>query len=227
MAGVDRRTAKKAWEVGLHYPWAEKPIAQVIEEERKLARAMLGGAAVAAGGGAAPAPAPAGQTPATGGAPAGQPVPMRADPTAAAARNDSAAALAQEAMMVRGARGNVMSLMAMTTRMLRTVTPIWERWCTELTKDPEKANPELLLRIFRSLTMNSREQIAAGQLVMEMERAKLGDPEADEKNLPLDQAAEQITRAAIALQKAQAMGLSVVTGGAGQPGTEPVPSDKA
>lgn len=88
--GVDRRTAKKAFEEGLHYlPFAQKPIKLIIDEERIRARHQLG----------------AGREPTAA--------------EVQAAQDDAIRARADEARMVRVAKANVLGMLVVTAQLVK------------------------------------------------------------------------------------------------------------
>lgn len=121
LAGVHKRTAKKAWEQGLPYDWGRTPIREVIEGEQRQARALLAAGPVG-GGPPPPAAAPAND------AEVGEdgPRPKKESRAVLVARR-AVETRAQEAQLVDLTRSNVIVVTAISAQMYETAAKLAER----------------------------------------------------------------------------------------------------
>jgi hypothetical protein len=142
--GVDKRTARKCWFVGLGpaYRFGQRPVCELVREEKLAARAMLG----------AEAEAPSAEE-------------------VEAARKDHARSRADEARMLRVAKGNVLGVLAVTSQMVAGAVDLSKLVSKELKNfhDPMRA-----MRLMRDMSTMMRSGVEAVQLVMELERKALG-----------------------------------------------------
>lgn len=177
-AGVDRRTARRAWLTG----WGpDRPaMRDVIEKERVLARAELARESLA----------------------------ERARMAPALAADDAAHARAQEAQLVRLARGNAIALLGVSAQSLRGALKLSERLREEVESPPAGTPPMSATRAARLLGLVAQTMHRAavvGKLSMEMERIHLGEPtqvigiQAVPASVSIDDAREELAAAERAL----------------------------
>ena len=144
-AGVDRRTAKKAWEAGLPYSWGKTPIRQIVQAEQTAARARLEQSG--------PAVIPA--------------------ETAGLAQADAAKSREAEARMVRAARGNAIRLLEISSSMLRGGVEMAKKLEARLPALGDE-DIELASRILRDVAALTRTTAVVAAVVIKMENMVLG-----------------------------------------------------
>jgi hypothetical protein len=240
VADVDWRTAQKAWEVGLPYPFAVTPIRELLEAEQVQARAEALRRARAEG---VPPPPPPAAPLEPGVLP---PAPPRAELPAEQrqnARDHAAQARAAEAELVRFARGNVVVLCGANAQLVRLGLQVvqraktqWERLLSEAEAadmkraekveagepilpsdfaDIDHKDAERFLRMVAGFTSNV---VRAGDTVVEMQRKLLGGDDSlpDDASMTEEEAVAIIGEAEGSLRRYQAgrARLQVIQGGA-------------
>lgn len=168
-AGVDRRTAQRAWERG----WPDrgmKPIKVIIDDEQAAARAQL--AEMREEEMRKLAKDHAGQ--------------VKQDHARAA--EDAIVARAEEAQMVRASRHNAIGLMASVQRLLRGANQLAQKVesmiadAADDTEDGEGKkkkgiSPAQATALFTSIAHMTRASNEAARVSQQMERSLLGEPE--------------------------------------------------
>lgn len=191
--GVDRRTAKKAWEDGWPGRGLE-PIKIVIEQEQDAARARLHDARKA-------------ELEAL----AKQNVQAQVE-TRAMAKIDAVESRTEEARMVRVARSNTISLMESVQDMLEGAKELAAAMKTEIsiTAGEVASKPGQAVALFQAIASTTKQANEAAKLSMAMERTLLGEPEKKiglELSLSPNEAAREIELANRALARARARGM--------------------
>jgi hypothetical protein len=210
LAKVSVPTARNTWNYGLgaSYEFGQRPIKEIIAEEQTMARAELGRRYAAE------------QTAAEDRAR------READPTglasrelpassAEAARRDAVDSRAAEAQLVRVARSNVVAMAGVTAKLLRGTVTFASNLSKRISEDKDMPIDKGVLLIKRIAEV-TRTTAQAGDLVLDMERKLLGDSDRvpDESTMTMEQAAIEIRDAQDALDRAEALGLTVLDGGA-------------
>jgi len=176
VAGVDRRTAKKAWDEGLRESFAQKPIRQIIEEEKQLTRARLD----------------------NGSPPTTEEVGL--------ARSDAVKQRAAEANMVRASRGNVLNLLLATTKMVKGGTLLAAKLELRLEEMGASGDINDALKALRDIAGMTTATANAANLVIRMERRLLGEGEeagVDTDEMTPDEAIRELEYSAKALTRAR------------------------
>jgi hypothetical protein len=238
IAHCDVRTARKAWNVGLRYDWAQKPIRVLLEEERVLARANLYSEApreaaavqevsAAAHGGSVRIARRAAENAVL---PEVPPDPNYTAPiprtTAEAARADAAATLTAEVKLVRGARGNALALVSMTGMLIRGLGGIVSKLKGMLERllDDCEVNGTIdidrvfdVVKLIKEIVGLHQKNSYAADRILVMERRLLGggddvDDLADE--MTVEEAMSEIKAATEVVERLQPQ-LRVIEGGKG------------
>ena len=205
-AGVTRRTAKLAWHNG--YPahaWGRKPASQVIAEEQEIARSRL-------------------QLVEEQEELEEDRAALDAERDRETARQHAILAKTQEGHLVAGARAASILGLKAAVQSTPGLHKAMERLSLELVKIAEGGpltHKELVSfsSIMRRWSSTLRELSAAGQMAMEMERLRLGEPGtiigvvSDYDTMPIQDLVKAAGYHDGVLQRAAARGLVVLQGG--------------
>lgn len=208
IAKVSATTAQRVWFYGMGaaYEFGQRPLKDVIGEEQTLARAemqrRIEAEAAAAEERARRAQDPTGlanqQLPAT---------------TAEAARKDAITARAAEAAVVRACRGNVAAMAGAVAKLVRGFGKQAAKLEAKLADEALSIKDGVL--VGKRITEMARTTAQAGDLVFDMERKLLGDSDGvpDESTMSEAEAYRTLEDCSEALDRAKAMGLTVLEGG--------------
>ncbi|RTL30569.1 MAG: hypothetical protein EKK55_01825 [Rhodocyclaceae bacterium] len=225
-AGVDPRTARKAWEQGLSYEWGQTPIRDLIAREQAQARSLLASETTAAPPSPGPGPAPAGPGPSAATVP--RAAPPAASPSQVVA--DAAETRKQEAQLARMTRGKALMLAGIGTVLLVKGSKLAERLNRAIEQrffavGPDGKEVPLSLeeietgfRLLDKLASLSKSAAGVGLTSMEMEQELLGRaPASAAESMTREQAMAECKEAADvykrAADRAAARGLRLVQGG--------------
>lgn len=189
-AGVDPRTARKAWNEG----WEDRllrPIKDVYHEEQLAARARL--------------------------AQAREDELKRLAATQAGteqlakerARDDSIASIEEETKMVRASRHSAMALQVILQRLLRGSATLAERVEEQIGIMTLK-NPKELIFILKELATVTRQANEAARLAQQMEHSLVGKPDqwlGITSNTSVEEAAAEVALAQKAVQRLKKKGI--------------------
>lgn len=212
LAGLDSRTVKRMWFKGWpRWSWGKVPIQQLLFQEASEAKRLA--AELAAAKKQIPPPAPPGS-------------PEEERQLAVKVRM-------QEAQLLTQARGNVIALMAVINPCLRAGLKLAPAIQRTLEEAAEKGNiePRVGLAMFHRMGAIMKQAAESAQRVMEMERLRLGLPQATfgvvgADQMSAEQAVESMKYAASVAARAEALGLpqlallpggAEATGGPGAP----------
>jgi len=207
---VKRITAKRAYEIGYpSRPWAIKPIKQLILEDIELARARI-------------------QLDNERADLEDDQADLEAERDREASRQHAITAKQQEGQLVASARAGAILGLAAAVKVASGLQKAMMRLGTELENmaDPTtKLTPKEvgnLSSIMRRYSSTLRELNAAGQLAMEMERLRMGEPSSiigvmtDLDTMPMAELAKMAGYQDKILRRAQERGLVLLDGGLGK-----------
>jgi len=197
------RTARKLWNEG--YPgrdWGQRPMKEILMDERRAADARAAAAqALAAGPDAA---------------------------EVAKGRELAIETRADEARMLRFARGNVQGFLNATTELTATAMRLAQRVSKTIEADEAKLDAKDRMTLFQALLTLSRmagiiqKGIYAAESCVALERMVLGDPKergaapgATGEALTTEEALESIDSAVQLAARMEARGLRIINGGRG------------
>ena len=205
-AQCSEKTATRAWSVGWTetHGWA-RPIREVLEAETLEARAQMlqreQDERIAAARREIEARREAAR---------------KAEEEREAGRRQAVEARTQEGQMVRLSRANTLGLLGSLAKLQPAVSHLADQIRAAILSgsvDPSDAAP--LLKTVSSVV---RDAITASQIVVELERLHVGNPTAiigvQSMEMSADEAVREIEDAKAALDRARALGLSVLAGGA-------------
>lgn len=205
-AVVQRKTAKRAYLQGYPTkPWGKKPIQQLLDEEVELARSRQ-------------------QLEEERAELQVDQAQLEADRDREAARQAAVKTKQQEIVLVAGARAAAMNAIAASIKGLPGIASALERLGQELTTMAlgGPVTPKELGAISsmgRRYASMLRDLVSAGQMAMEMERLRVGDPtqiigvETDLDQMPVEDLVRMAGYQDGVLQRAAARGLIVLPGG--------------
>jgi len=213
VAGVDKRTARKAWEKGLastNNPKYHEPFSQIIEREQVEARARL----------------QTEETIAT--TKAGEIEAARRAQLQEHAQKDITEGRVQEASMVRMARSGAIVLLNTLAQVTAGASVVGKKVRKTLEDVGNDPNRDLTLKeanevtkTLNRLTTSLRQASDAAQKAMEMERLLLGEPtnitghlHVSLEPVPIDQARERVVQVERTLRTLEEEGIKVVDGNA-------------
>jgi hypothetical protein len=206
LANTSHKMATRAWNTGWTdtHAWA-RPIREVLEEESIEARAALiqreHDERIAAQQQEIAARREAAR---------------KAEEERDAARRQAVEARTQEGQMVRLSRANTLGLLGSLAKLQPAVSHLADQLRAAILSgqiDPLDAAP-----LMRQIASTVKDAVYASQIVVELERLHLGSPTAiigvQTLEMTPAEAAREIEDAKAALDRARAMGLSVLEGGA-------------
>ncbi len=200
IVGVDRRTAAKAWEVGLPYAFSKTPIRQLVDHHHQEKRAS--------------------REAEHGGSPAGT-------SSGELARADARGTMAEETRIVQLARRRTLELLDLCGDLSKAAAALAARASSQIRTDLEDAKARVdvpeAVAIIRQIAQTQRSVATSAGLCLEMERLLLGDPgdaEASEEDLTEEEAIAELAAGAEVLDRARARGLVAELAGEQRPTTD-------
>jgi hypothetical protein len=187
VAGVDRRTARRAWSKG----WPTlPPIEQVLDHERE--QALIRAQTLA------------------------DKAMERVQDEREALQKRAIAVTSEEIRVVDRARSNAIKLLEAMASVTRSSELLTKRVAEVLEATASEISPATCLKLLEQLARIQKQAIEAGDLVIKMERVRNGSPselldeQAKDDDASIEESAGKIARAARALQRARELGIVVM-----------------